>query len=288
MTPERRRQVEQLCQAALDLDTSERSAFLDRACARDAELRTHVDELLSAHQSGDRVPDSRAAPVALRASAGPPPRAMPGQRLGSHELIERLGAGGMGEVWRALDPGLRRHVAIKLVSPEYSRDPDRLRRFEQEAQAAGMLNHPNVLSVYAIGRHDDAPYLVTELLDGATLRQRLTNGALEEGVALAYADQLIQGLAAAHDKGIVHRDLKPENIFITSDDRVKILDFGLAKLVRPVLRTRRTRGRRRVFSSGPRPTCRRSRCAACQPTIDPTFSLSVPSCTRCWPDGGRS
>ena len=93
-----------------------------------------------------------------------------------------------------------------------------------------MLNHPNVLSVYAIGRHDDSPYLVTELLDGVTLRQRLANGALPEGKALEYADQLVQGLAAAHDKGIVHRDLKPENIFITSDDRVKILDFGLAKL----------------------------------------------------------
>src|SRR5262245_62724874 len=108
------------------------------------------------------------------------PRVTAGQRLGSYTLIEPIGAGSMGEVWRALDSGLRRHVAIKILSSEYSRDPDRLRRFEQEAQAAGMLNHPNVLAVYAIGRHDDAPYLVTELLDGVTLRQRLANGALAE------------------------------------------------------------------------------------------------------------
>ena len=153
-----------------------------------------------------------------------------GQRLGPYELIEPIGAGGMGEVWRALDAALGRHVAIKILSPQYSRDPDRLRRFEQEARAAGMLNHPNVLAVYAVGKHEDSPYLVTELLEGGTLRQRLLSGTIPEGKAVEYGDQIVQGLAAAHDKGIVHRDLKPENIFITADDRVKILDFGLAKL----------------------------------------------------------
>jgi serine/threonine protein kinase/Tol biopolymer transport system component len=148
-------------------------------------------------------------------------------------LIERIGAGGMGEVWRALDPALGRHVAIKLLSSQFSRDPDRLRRFEQEARAAGMLNHPNVLVIYAIGRQGDSPYLVTELLEGVTLRQRLDSGAIQEGTAIEYGDQIVQGLAAAHDKGIVHRDLKPDNIFITRDNRVKILDFGLAKLAQP-------------------------------------------------------
>jgi serine/threonine protein kinase/Tol biopolymer transport system component len=154
----------------------------------------------------------------------------PGQRLGSYELIERIGAGGMGEVWRALDPALGRQVAIKILPPQYSRDPDRLRRFEQEARAAGKLNHPNVLAIYAVGIHDEVPYLVTELLEGTTLRERLANGALTERKAVEYGDQIVQGLAAAHDKSIVHRDLKPENIFITCDGRVKILDFGLAKL----------------------------------------------------------
>jgi serine/threonine protein kinase len=136
----------------------------------------------------------------------------------------------MGEVWKAFDPALSRHVAIKILSPEYSLDSDRLRRFEQEARAAGMLNHPNVLSIFAIGKQDDSPYLVTELLEGVTLRHRLGRGAIPEDQAIAYADQISQGLAAAHAKGIVHRDLKPENIFITDDDRVKILDFGIAKL----------------------------------------------------------
>jgi Tol biopolymer transport system component len=138
----------------------------------------------------------------------------------------------MGEVWRALDPALSRYVAIKILPSEFSRDPERLRRFEHEARAAGMLNHPNVLAIYTIGRQDDTPYLVAELLEGTTLRQRLVNGAIAENRAVDYGDQIVKGLAAAHDKGITHRDLKPENIFITDDDRVKILDFGLAKLTR--------------------------------------------------------
>ena len=136
----------------------------------------------------------------------------------------------MGEVWRAFDPALRRHVAIKVLPEEFSRDPDRLRRFTQEAQAVGILNHPNVLAIYSVGEQDQSPYLVTELLEGETLRERLTRGALPEGKALEYGDQIVQGLAAAHQKSIVHRDLKPENIFITTDGHLKILDFGLAKL----------------------------------------------------------
>ena len=185
---------------------------------------------MGAHQPDDRFLESSALKVAARDLADEAPRPVRGQRLGSYELIDPIGAGGMGEVWRALDPALGRHVAIKILSSQYSRDPDRLRRFEQEARAAGMLNHPNVLAIYAVGKQEDSPYLVTELLEGATLRQRLASGAIPEGKAIEYGDQIVQGLAAAHEKGIVHRDLKPENIFITSDDRVKILDFGLAKL----------------------------------------------------------
>jgi len=230
MTPERWREVERIFHGALDRDPSMRSAYLDAACAGDADLRHDVDSLLGAHDSDERVLESSALKHAARDLARDAPRLSPGQRLGAYELIERIGAGGMGEVWRALDPPLRRHVAIKVLAAHYSRDPDRLRRFEQEAQAAGMLNHPNVLAIYAVGEHDHSPYLVSELLEGETLRQRLERGAIPEGKAIEYGDQIVQGLAAAHAKGITHRDLKPENIFITTDGRIKILDFGLAKL----------------------------------------------------------
>jgi Tol biopolymer transport system component len=136
----------------------------------------------------------------------------------------------MGEVYRARDPRLGRDVAIKVLPAAFSADPERLHRFEQEARAAAALNHPNILAVYDIGQHDGAPYIVSELLEGETLRERLSGGALPVRKAVEYAVQIAHGLAAAHEKGITHRDLKPENVFVTSDGRVKILDFGLAKL----------------------------------------------------------
>ena len=159
----------------------------------------------------------------------------PGTQLGPYQIVAPLGAGGMGEVYRALDPRLGREVAIKVLPSVLSRDLDRLRRFEQEARAVGVLNHPNILAVYDIGTHEGAPYLVTELLEGSTLRDRLSGGALPPRKTVDYGIQIAHGLAAAHEKGIVHRDLKPENIFICRDGRAKILDFGLAKLSLPEL-----------------------------------------------------
>jgi Tol biopolymer transport system component len=153
-----------------------------------------------------------------------------GTRLGPYEIVGLLGAGGMGEVYRAKDPRLTREVAIKVLTASTTADADRLRRFEQEARAAGILNHPNITAVYDIGTENGAPYVVSELLEGETLRSRLGSGPLPVRKALDYAVQLARGLAAAHEKKIVHRDLKPENIFLTRDGRVKILDFGLAKL----------------------------------------------------------
>jgi len=155
-----------------------------------------------------------------------------GTRLGPYEILSPLGAGGMGEVYRARDPRLARDVAIKVLPASISDDPDRLRRFEQEARAAGMLNHPNITAVYDFGtaESDGAPYVVQELLEGETLRMALASGPLPQRRAVENAVEIARGLAAAHEKGIVHRDLKPENVFVTSDGRIKILDFGLAKL----------------------------------------------------------
>src|SRR5262250_137185 len=154
-----------------------------------------------------------------------------GARLGPYEVLAPIGAGGMGEVYRARDPRLGRDVAIKVLPASFSKVPDRLKRFEQEARSAGVLNHPNVTIVYDIGTHEGAPYVVQELLEGETLRSELAGGRFSPRKAIDYAIQISQGLAAAHEKGIIHRDLKPENLFVTKEGRVKILDFGLAKLI---------------------------------------------------------
>ena len=156
-----------------------------------------------------------------------------GTKLGRYEIRSLLGEGGMGVVYRARDIKLNRDVAVKVLPAAYSADTDRLRRFEQEAQAAGALNHPNILAVYDVGDHAGSPYVVSELLEGETLREILSSSPLPQRKAIDYATMIAHGLAAAHEKGIIHRDLKPENIFITKDERAKILDFGLAKLIQP-------------------------------------------------------
>lgn len=153
-----------------------------------------------------------------------------GTKLGRYEIRSKIGEGGMGEVYRAFDPKIGREVAIKVLPEALTNDRERLARFEQEAQAAGSLNHPNILSIFDIDTHEDAPYLVSELLDGVTLREKLDDGPVSQRISVQYAEHIANGLAAAHEKGIIHRDLKPENIFITNDERMKILDFGLAKL----------------------------------------------------------
>src|SRR5579863_607051 len=153
-----------------------------------------------------------------------------GTKLGPYEIQSPLGAGGMGEVYRARDTRLGRDVALKILPDSFAREPDRLHRFEQEARSVAALNHPNILAIFDTGQENGSPYLVSELLEGETLREILDGGALPQRKAIDYGVQIAQGLAAAHEKGIVHRDLKPENIFVSKEGRIKILDFGLAKL----------------------------------------------------------
>src|SRR5262249_46866084 len=155
---------------------------------------------------------------------------VPGTHINHYEIVSLLGAGGMGEVYLAEDPRLSRQVAIKMLPAEFAKDTDRLRRFEQEARATSALNHPNILTVYDIGAYEGAPYIVAELLEGEELSELIKQGAITPRKAVDCARQIAEGLAAAHAKGVVHRDLKPENLFVTNDGRVKILDFGLAKL----------------------------------------------------------
>src|SRR5664279_4774186 len=154
-----------------------------------------------------------------------------GTRLGPYEILAPIGAGGMGEVYRAKDSKLKRDVAIKVLPPSLAADPDALARFEREALSVAALSHPNILSIYDFGTHDGASYAVMELLEGETLRGKLDAGPIPQKQAMDYALQIAKGLSAAHEKGIVHRDLKPENLFVNKDGHVKILDFGLAKQI---------------------------------------------------------
>src|SRR5271165_4150371 len=157
----------------------------------------------------------------------------PGTRLSQYEILSPLGAGSMGEVYRARDTRLDRDVAIKVLPELASTAPDRLQRFEVEAKAAAALNHPNILAVYQMGTYAGVPYLVSELLEGKTLAETVRRGPLPLRKAIDYGVQIAHGLAAAHEKGIIHRDLKPDNLFVTKEGGIKILDFGLAKVVPP-------------------------------------------------------
>jgi serine/threonine protein kinase/Tol biopolymer transport system component len=233
MTPERWQHVRGILESAMELRPADRAAFLDRECAPDPSLRKDIDEMLSVQ--GKLDPEFLEAPAArqvpLTTAVDTANTVMPaGTRFGNYELHALLGEGGMGQVYRARDLSLKREVAIKIIPSFYSSDPDRLHRFKQEAEATAALNHPNILTIYQVGQHDGTFYIVAELLQGDTLRERLKAGPLPIHTATDYGMQIARGLAAAHQSGIIHRDLKPENIFVTRDGRIKILDFGLAKL----------------------------------------------------------
>jgi serine/threonine protein kinase len=228
MTPEERRRVEELCLAAIDCEVSEREAFLIEKCNGDVELLERVRRLLSHHDTASTFLNTSLGAVAASViTDGPLARST---TLGRYELVSLVGHGAMGEVYRAHDPILQRDVALKVLASALHAEPERLRRFEVEARAAAALNHPNIVSVFDVGLADRRPYVVTELLEGLSLAELITQG-LNVDTLLEYAVQMADGLAAAHAKGIIHRDLKPENVFVTSQGRLKILDFGVAKFV---------------------------------------------------------
>jgi Tol biopolymer transport system component len=230
MDPDRQRRIEELCDAALDRNDRDRAAFVAAACGTDAALRKEVESLLAHAHTSDVFLVTSVAELAAHVLADDRGESLVGRQIASYRIVSLLGAGGMGEVYRARDTRLGRDVAIKVVADRFLSVPDRLARFELEARVLATLNHPHIGAIYGLEETDGIRGLVLELVEGPTLAERLTHGPLSLQEALAVAHQIADALETAHDKGIIHRDLKPANIKITAAGTVKVLDFGLAKV----------------------------------------------------------
>jgi len=230
MTPARLHTVEEIFHSALDHQPEERGSFLKAACEGDDELRVEIETLLASHQRASDFIETPVVGIATKLFDRAPPDSLVSQTIGHYKLTERIGAGGMGDVYLATDITAGRKAALKLLPARFTGDVERLRRFEQEARTVVGLNHPNILTIYEIGEDRSTHYIASELIDGETLRQRLGRGPLEMDEALDVAIQVASALVAAHEAGIVHRDIKPENIMRRPDGYVKVLDFGIAKL----------------------------------------------------------
>jgi Tol biopolymer transport system component/predicted Ser/Thr protein kinase len=231
MNPERWRQIDELFLAALEHDDEERAVFLDEACGADGSLRKEVESLIASHEQAGTFIERQAFEAAAPMLVEDQDRLAAGQQIGHYEVIRLLGEGGMGEVYLAQDKKLHRKIALKLLPAFFTTDAERLRRFEQEAHAASALNHPNILTVYEIGEADSSRFIATEYVDGETLRQRVSRSELALSESLDIAIQIASALVAAHRAGVVHRDIKPENLMVREDGIVKVLDFGIAKLI---------------------------------------------------------
>ena len=231
MTSERRDRVDDVFQAALDLPPDERDAFVERACAADADLRRAVDGLLGAHEraEADGFMEGPSFGSAVERDASEGDLAAVGQLIGRYRVVDRIGGGGMGEVFLAHDESLDRDVALKLLTGGLAHDEDRVRRFRLEALAASSLNHPNIITIHEVGQSDKGGFMATEFIAGSTLRWLMDGKSLPLPQALDIAVQITRALSAAHGAGIVHRDVKPENIMVRPDGLVKVLDFGIAK-----------------------------------------------------------
>jgi serine/threonine protein kinase len=234
MKPEHWKKLESLFHEALQLEGEARAAFLAEACGGDEQLRAEAEQLIAAHERESSFLDSPIFAEAVELTRDDRDESLPGRSIGPYKVISQLGRGGMGEVYLAEDSRLRRKVAIKVLPAAFSTDEDRLRRFVQEARAASALNNPNIITIFEFGQAEGAHYIVTEYIEGETLRGHMRRGPLRPTLALDVARQVASALEVAHAAGIVHRDIKPENVILRRDGLVKVLDFGLAKLAAPV------------------------------------------------------
>jgi serine/threonine protein kinase len=231
MRVERWGRIKEIFHGALPLSKGERTSYLDSECGDDKDLRSEVESLLDSESDEDAFLDKPALETAARLVAEDAAASVVGSDLGNYKVLELIGAGGMGEVYLARDKRLGRKVALKLLPDYFTKDAERLRRFKREARAASALNHPNILTVYEIGEEKGTNFIATEFIDGITLREHIRSGELARDGAIEIALQTASALNAAHQAGIVHRDIKPENIMLRKDGYVKVLDFGLAKLI---------------------------------------------------------
>lgn len=230
MTPERYQLVKQIFHDAVAQAPADRPAYLQRCCGSDDELRQAVEKMLAAIEEVGSFLDAPAVETLNESAIAQMAHPLIGRDISHFKILDRLGEGGMGEVYSALDKRLDRKVALKLLPAEYTHEPDRVRRFEQEAKAASALNHPNIVTIFEIGRIEQLHYISQELIEGETLRDRIRQGPMPANEAIEIAWQAARALQVAHEAGIVHRDIKPENIMIRRDGFIKVLDFGLAKL----------------------------------------------------------
>src|SRR5205823_14421775 len=230
MQPERWKQIDQLFHAALQRDPSQRSAFVAESCAGDPALQKEIEDLLASHEESDSFIETPASDLAAELLAEGQAGLVVGQAIGPYTVLDLIGAGGMGQVYLGTDTRLGRRVALKILPKQFTINPERVRRFEQEARAASALNHPNIVTIHEIGRFNSTQFIVAEFVDGQTLRTLMNEKPFTLKEALNVATQIAGALSAAHAAGIVHRDIKPENIMLRADGYVKILDFGLAKL----------------------------------------------------------
>jgi serine/threonine protein kinase len=236
MKRERWQQIDRLYNQALECAPIQRAAFLDLACLADEELRREVESLLAAHEKAEQTEkflNQPALEVAARALAEEQKQILSGRKIGHYQILHSIGMGGMGRVYLAQDTRLGRKLALKLLPPEFMQDQDRVQRFKQEARAASALNHPNIITVFEIDEIDGVHFFATEFIEGQTLRQQMTGGVIKLSRVLNVAIQVASALTAAHEAGVVHRDIKPENIMVRPDGYVKVLDFGLVKLIEP-------------------------------------------------------